>query len=157
MRRSDREVKDRAEILDILSKCDVLRLGINTPDFPYVVPMNFGAEAEGEALTLWLHSASAGSKLGLLGEDSRAGFEADCSHKLVAGARACNYTMEYESVVGGGDIRVCGDSGEKRRGLKAIMRHYAPDGDFDFTDAELAGVCVLRLDVARITGKRFHK
>jgi len=44
MRRNDREIKSREEMLEILSKCDVIRLGINTLDYPYVVPMNFGVE-----------------------------------------------------------------------------------------------------------------
>jgi nitroimidazol reductase NimA-like FMN-containing flavoprotein (pyridoxamine 5'-phosphate oxidase superfamily) len=65
--------------------------------------------------------------------------------------------MEYESVIGCGEINVSADSGGKLRGLKAIMRHYAGEKDFSFNEAELEAVCVLRLDVARITGKRLKK
>lgn len=157
MRRSDREITNRREITDILGRCDAVRLALNTPDYPYVVPMNFGFESVGPSLVLWLHCAPGGLKLDLIKKDNRAGFEADCSHNLVFGESACRYTMEYESVIGRGDIFVCDDSLGKLTGLGAIMRHYAPGRDFEFSDDELAGVCVLRLDVAQITGKRLKK
>jgi nitroimidazol reductase NimA-like FMN-containing flavoprotein (pyridoxamine 5'-phosphate oxidase superfamily) len=154
MRRSDREVKDHSAILDILNRCDVIRLGINTPDFPYVVPMNFGTETEGESLILWFHCAPEGLKLDNIKKDPRVGFEADCSRSLIPGKNACYYTMEYESVIGCGNISILTDDDSKLRGLKAIMRHYAPEEDFSFTEPALAPVCVLRLDVTQITGKR---
>lgn len=100
MRRSDREIKSRQEILDVLNRCDVIRLGINTPDYPYVVPLNFGVEADERSITLWFHCAAEGLKLDNISRDPRAGFETDCSHRLVAGKNACNYSMEYESVIG---------------------------------------------------------
>ena len=157
MRRTDREVKSHEEITQILSRCDVIRLGINTPDYPYVVPMNFGMESDGGKLTLWLHCAKEGLKLDNIKLDPRVGFEADCSHKLITGETACEYTMEYESVIGCGNIHICGDNRSKHRGLKAIMTRYAPNKEFDFPDRVLDSVCVLRLDVMQITGKRLEK
>ena len=154
MRRNDREITNRQEILDILFKCGVIRLVINTPNYPYVVPMNFGIEAEGQTLTLWFHSACEGMKLDLIKQDNRLGFEADCSNNIIAGGRACDYTIEYESVIGFGDMEICDDIESKLRGLRAIMRHYVPGEEFTFTDTELAAVCVLRLNVKQITGKR---
>ena len=154
MRREDRELKSLQECLDILSKCDVLRLGIVATDCPYVVPMNFGVDTEGQSITLWLHSAPGGLKLDLIKENPLVGFEADCSHNLVAGEKACYYTMEFESVIGCGRVSAPDDYISKRRGLRAIMHHYVPDEDFEFEESELAGVCVLRLEVDRITGKR---
>ncbi len=154
MRRNDREVKERKDVIDILSRCDVIRLGIISPDFPYVVPMNFGFEDDGVALTIWLHSAPQGLKLELIRENSRVGFEADCSHKLITGDAVCQFTMEYESVIGCGVVSKCADNAGKERSLQAIMRHYAPERSFSFSAQELAPVCVLRLDVMQITGKR---
>jgi len=157
MRRSDREINSREEILGILNKCDVLRLGINAPDYPYVVPMNFGFDVENDCITIWLHCAFDGLKLELLNKNPKVGFEADCSHKIIAGEKACNYTMEYESVIGNGRITVCDYSEDKLRGLRLIMKHYEPEKDFDFPETAVKSVCVLRLDVMRITGKRRKK
>ena len=154
MRRSDREIKNREDILAVLGRCDVIRLGINTPDYPYVVPMNFGMETESDSVILWFHSAPEGLKLDIIRKDPRVGFEADCSHNLVAGEKACSFTMEYESVVGFGNISIPDDDESKQRGLKSIMRHYVIENDFSFSGSELAAVCVLRLDVLQIAGKR---
>ena len=157
MRRKDREIKNREDIIDVLSRCSVVRLGINNNDYPYVVPMNFGFEAEGESLSLWFHCATAGLKLDLIRKNPKVGFEADCSLSLVEGERARNFTMEYESVIGHGSIEICEDSANKRHGLRAIMRQYAPGKDFDFRDEEIADLFVLRLDVVQITGKRLKR
>ena len=154
MRRTDREIKGRQEIFAVLQKCDVIRLGISTPDYPYVVPMNFGMEINGDSLTIWLHCAQEGLKLENIMKDNRVGFEADCSHKLITHEEAGQFTMEYESVIGCGDIHLCDDADEKRRGLTALMRHYAPDKEFTISEQTLAGVCVLRLYVVQISGKR---
>ena len=154
MRRSDREVKSREEILEILSKCDVVRLGINTYDYPYVVPLNFGIETGGDSIILWFHSAPEGIKLVNIQKDPRVGFETDCSHKLIAGENACNFTMEYESVIGCGNVSIPNDNESKRRGLQSIMRHYVNEKEFSFSDSNLSAVSVLRLDVVQITGKR---
>ena len=157
MRRTDREVTSHDEMLAILHKCDVVRLAFNRPDYPYVVPMNFGVESNGESFMLWLHCAHEGLKLDLIRQDARVGFEADCSHKLIAAENACAYTMTYESVIGCGDICICEDVESKRQGLKAIMLHYEPEKEFAIPDQAVASVCVLRLDIIQLTGKRLEK
>ena len=157
MRRKEREITSRDDITDVLRRCNVIRLGLNTGSYPYVVPMNFGFESEDESLTLWFHSAPEGFKLDLIRQNPKVGFEADCSLNLVEGERARGYTMEYESVIGHGDMVICEDNETKRRGLTAIMRQYAPGRDFDFRDDEIADLFVLRLDVVQITGKRLKK
>ena len=59
-------------------------------------------------VTIYLHCAPEGLKLDLIKKDSRIGFEADCSHNIIEGDNACNYMMEYESVIGCGvSVFVC--------------------------------------------------
>ncbi|MBQ5859130.1 MAG: pyridoxamine 5'-phosphate oxidase family protein, partial [Peptococcaceae bacterium] len=41
MRRKDREVTNRQQILSIMESCDVCRLGLVDNNMPYVVPMCF--------------------------------------------------------------------------------------------------------------------
>jgi len=157
MRRADREITDHQEILAVLGRCSVIHLGINTSDYPYVVPMNFGFDNQGDSLTLWFHCAADGLKLDLIRQNPQVGFAADCSHRLITGDKARNYSMEYESVAGFGNISICEDGADKQRGLQAIMHHYAPKRAFEFTELELSSVCILRLDVLQITGKRLMK
>ena len=44
MRRSDREIKDRDQIIEVIKKCDVCRLALNDGGYPYILPLNFGME-----------------------------------------------------------------------------------------------------------------
>jgi len=159
MRRHDRKIENLEDILDVLGRCDVVRLGINTPDYPYIVPMSFGIEhtdrsLADKSLIMWFHCAFEGLKLDMIKRDPRVGFEADCSHRLIAGDKPCQFGMEYESVIGCGNISMCDDAASKRHGLKVITNHYSPQSDTRFSDSELASVCVLRLDITQITGKQ---
>ena len=42
MRRTDREVTDPAEITEMMTRCEVLHLALNTDTVPYILPVNFG-------------------------------------------------------------------------------------------------------------------
>ena len=59
MRRSDREITDRNEILGVMEKCDVCRLALNDAEYgyPYILPLNFGMKADGEQIVLYFHGA----------------------------------------------------------------------------------------------------
>ena len=52
MRRKDREITDFNEIIEIIKKCDVCRIALNDEDFPYIVPLNFGLDIQGEQVFL---------------------------------------------------------------------------------------------------------
>ena len=157
MRRSDREVSDKAEIIKIIDKCDVCRLGLSDDNIPYVVPMNFGYQYNGSKLTLYFHGANEGKKHDIIAKNPIACFEMDCSHRLVEGDNAWQYTMEYESVIGSGEILYCNEKSEKTEALKHLMKQYAGDKDFIFPDHVLDTVTVFKLEVAEFTGKRLIK
>ena len=67
MRRRDREITDREKMLEIVAECDCCRLGLVDNGEAYIVPMNFGFEDAGSALTLYFHCAAEGRKLDLNG------------------------------------------------------------------------------------------
>ena len=62
MRRNDREVTDINEIMEIIADCDVCRLALNDDEYPYIIPLNFGAELVDGKVTLYFHSALKGKK-----------------------------------------------------------------------------------------------
>ena len=67
MRRRGRESTDREKMLEIVAECDCCRLGLVDNGEAYIVPMNFGFEDAGSALTLYFHCAAEGWKLDLIG------------------------------------------------------------------------------------------
>ena len=59
MRRKDRAVTSPSEIVEIMSRCEVLHLAIAAQPAPYLLPVNFG-------MTLYVHGAMDGTKYALL-------------------------------------------------------------------------------------------
>lgn len=154
MRRKDREVTGKDEILAILEKCRVLRLGLCDGDKPYVVPLNFGYRTEGGKLFLCFHSAKEGRKIELIRKNPTVCFEADASFQLVTGKRACEWSAEYESVIGEGRAVLLDDPTEKAAALDCIMERYGFHGKPEYSTESLAAVAVIRIDVETVSGKR---
>ena len=157
MRRSDREITDIEEILKIIDKCAVCRLAFSEDNFPYIVPMNFGYEYTDGNLVLYFHGAKEGRKLDIISKNPFACFEVDCSHKLIEADEACDFSMEYESVIGSGRISLCVENTEKTYALKQLMMHYSKNEEFTFPDRALESATVFKLDVTEVSGKRNMK
>ena len=157
MRRSEREITDKAEIIKIIEKCAVCRLALSDNNIPYIVPMNYGYEYSDDKLTLYFHGANEGKKHDIIANNPTVCFEMDCSHKLIEADEAANYTMEYESVIGNGVASYIIDKSEKIMGLRRLMKQYAKDKDFTFPDHVIDSVTMFKLDVSDFTGKRLKK
>lgn len=155
MRRSDREITAFEEIVDIIEKCDVCRLALNDEEYPYILPLNFGMQVEGEEITLYFHGANHGTKYEIMKKDSRASFEMDCMHKLVMDEETGNCTMEYKSVVGHGQIEIVPEE-EKYDALCILMRHYHQE-EFPFNQRVIPYTIVFKLKVKSWTGKKRMK
>ena len=157
MRRSDREVADKSEIVEIIDKCEVCRLAFSDNNIPYIVPMNFGYSYEEGKLTLYFHGASEGRKHDMIKKNPVASFEMDCSHKLIEAEEAGDYSMEFESVIGSGNIKYCTEKADKTHALKQLMKQYAKDREFTFPDHVMDSVTVFKLEVEEFAGKRLKK
>ncbi|MDD2533563.1 MAG: pyridoxamine 5'-phosphate oxidase family protein [Eubacteriales bacterium] len=157
MRKSNREITDRAELRAILDACDVCRVAFSDQGQPYIVPMNFGFRWVESELTLFFHCALEGRKLNIIHENNRVCFEMDHRHELVVGERACDYSMKYESLIGNGVIDLITDPDEKIDGLTVLMHQYSSRTDWTFDEKVLARTHVLRIRVSDFTAKRLSK
>lgn len=147
MRRADREILEFDRMLAVADACDCCRLGLLDDAGAYIVPLNFGYEAEGEKLTLYFHGAGQGKKIDLIREQKSASFEMDTRHALVEGETACAYSYRYQSVMGRGRIRLIEEYEEKVHGLQAIMAHYSRDREFAFGEEAVNRTAVIKLEV----------
>ena len=120
MRRRDREITDREKMLEIVAECDCCRLGLVDNGEAYIVPMNFGFEDAGSALTLYFHCAAEGRKLDLIGSGADVSFEMDCSHLLRAADIACAFSYSYGCVMGRGHAAPATDNDEKHHALERL-------------------------------------
>lgn len=153
MRRRDREVAGLADILAILDRCEVIRLGLCVGNRPYIVPMNFAYEAAGERVAVYLHCVSKGKKLDMIAENNNVCFEADCSYETLAAEKACDWSARFQSVIGEGIIEVLAEDAQKAAALDAMMKRYGFTGRPHYDPKMLAAVTVLKITVTSLTGK----
>ena len=151
MRRKDREVTQPSEIADIMSRCEIVRLALNTETVPYILPLNFGMEPDG--MTIYIHGAMDGTKYDLVAQDNRTAFEMDCSCSIILNAEDHECSMAYESVIGWGYIDELVEESEKRHALKRLMAQYHAE-EFAFNDGPLPRTRILRLRIQERTAKR---
>jgi len=149
MRREDREITDCLEIESILYNAVICRIGLAVEDEPYIIPLSFGYEDK----VIYLHSALEGKKISMLKENPRCCFEVDQCDNIVRGERPCAWGMRYRSVIGFGRACFVEDCEEKKKGLSCIMRHYS-DETYRFSDEDIRNVCVIRIDIDSMTGKK---
>lgn len=153
MRRKDREVTDEAKIDEIISRCHCCRIGFNDSGEVYIVPLNFGYVKRGEKRCFYFHSAKEGRKIDLVKEGCGVGFEMDCGYRVHPGEAPCDCYAEFSSIIGSGNVEIVTDPQEKILGLQSLMKQAAGEENCEFRTEMLDAVCVLRLDVDRLTCK----
>jgi nitroimidazol reductase NimA-like FMN-containing flavoprotein (pyridoxamine 5'-phosphate oxidase superfamily) len=149
MRRKENEITDKVDMEAIIRKSTVCRLALSHDNLPYIVPLCFGYEEN----LLYFHTAREGEKLEILKKNQNVCFEFDIDHEVVKGEKACKWGMKYRSVIGFGTGSVIRDPESKRHALDIIMRQYS-EGPFAFQEAALERTVVIKVEIARMTGKK---
>lgn len=145
MRLAEREVKDINEIQRILTEAQVCRIALFDGSYPYIIPMCFGYDLDGDKLEIYLHSAAKGKKIDLIKANSHAAFEIDKLSRIVGGEAACSFTADYESITGAGSIDVISGI-DKLTGLNLIMNKYdSGSKEHKYTEQMLNNVVILKL------------
>ena len=152
MRRSDREIKEFNELINVMERCDVCRLAFFDEEYPYILPLNFGMQVMDDKITLYFHGALEGKKYDLMAKNNKVGFEMDCSHRLVTDVETKNCTMEYESIIGTGILEYV-DEQDKYDALYLLMKHYHKE-DFEFNKEVMSRTKIFKLIVKDFAGKR---
>ncbi len=153
MRRSDREIKDIEKIHDVMQSCTTCRLGFYDDGEVYIVPLNFGIVRFGDETTLYFHSAKEGRKITLIQKNPTVGFEMDTNFLLKSGDVACEYTAQFESIIGTGDISFVSDFAEKEKALCSIMHHHTGKNDWTFPKKEVDAVCIFKVVIKTMSCK----
>lgn len=152
MRRVDREITQREDMLAMLEHMPVLRLGLNYEGLAYIVPVNYGYIHE--PLTFYVHSSCKGKKIELLRLNPHISFELDGAHRLIQADEACGYSFAYDSIMGQATVQFIEDKVEKIEALNHLMFKHTQKNDWTYADASLDRVCVFKLDVTQWSAKR---
>lgn len=154
MRRTDREITDFSQIVEIMKRCGVCHVSF-VAEYPYVVPMNFGMKIDGEEITLYFHGANIGKKHYLIEKNNKVGFVMENMLSVLTYDIACKSVAEYESVMGYGKIEYV-DGEEKLEALEFLMSQYAkPSGEkFEFDLEAVNHTCIMKLKIEGLSAKR---
>lgn len=154
MRRKDREVTELSKIVEIVERCDIVRLGMVDNGQPYIVPLNFGYELIDDQLSLYFHSAKEGRKIDIMKVNPAVCFEMDCSFKKLEGEVACNWSAEFESIIGYGRVEFLNNEAEIKHALDCMMKKYGFSGMPSYKDDVLKRTAVYKLTVDTLTAKQ---
>lgn len=151
MIRKEREVKDFGDIVDVLKRCQTIRLGLINQNNPYVVSVSFGLDIVDEKVIIYFHSAIAGLKVDCITQNNRICIEADIFYKVEP--TKTGITARYESVIGNGIVSRVED-GEKIYGLRKLVEHYGYN-DYPLDSCKgLNKTTVYKIVLSELTGKR---
>jgi nitroimidazol reductase NimA-like FMN-containing flavoprotein (pyridoxamine 5'-phosphate oxidase superfamily) len=149
MRRKDKLVEDRAWMDSVLREGELVFIALASPDGdPYALPIGYGYE-DG---VIYIHGAPTGLKNDMIAANPRASFNVSVGVELVRDESGDEYSNNYRSVTGFGDITEITGLAEKNRALAILMKHYG--GPHEDVDSEKAKrVWVAKLVIKEMTGK----
>lgn len=157
MRRKDRQLSSFEQMLAIVERCDVLRLGIADGEYPYIVPVNFAYQVERhenqDTLCLYTHGAIFGRKYELLRRKRCCSFEMDLIHDIVLLPEYGAVTQRYESVMGEARVEFL-EGDDKQHAIDDIfMARWELTRNFDYNHHMVPHTAVMRLVVTAMSGK----
>ncbi|KKH50395.1 pyridoxamine 5'-phosphate oxidase family protein [Methanosarcina sp. 1.H.A.2.2] len=142
-------IRDPQKIEEILSIAKFLRLALSDAETPYIVSMAFGYKDN----AIYLHSSREGRKIDVLKRNPRVCFEADIETEVLTDDDPCKYNVRYRSVIGHGQAKFLEDYNEKVEGLTVLSEHYGKKGPFEFEAWKVNRLCVIKIEIEKMTGK----
>ncbi len=152
MRRNEKHMPSPDAAKALLHVADVLHLGLYGDGWPYVVPVNFALVDD----TLYIHSARKGRKIELLQQNDKVCFQAETDVALSEPSdpsRACQWGMQFRSIIGFGRAAVHTDLPTLKTGLDALMARYS-SREYTYPDAILEKTAMIVVTIEVITGKQ---
>ncbi len=153
MRRKDREITNREEMIQMIENAKVLRIALFDNAYPYIVPMHYGYTIEDSKVVFYMHSAKEGHKLDLIHQNGNVCVEIENEMEIISGGDVpCQYGAKFASVIVRGKAEIVEDTDEKIKGLKVLMLHQV-NQDFEINEQMADMVCVIKVVVDEISAK----
>ena len=155
LRRKEKEIKDKAELKAILASTQYVTIAMCRDNVPYLVTLSHGYDKERNAI--YFHCAGEGKKIDILKANNRVWGQAIVDRGYSHGY--CDHL--YASIQFGGRVSFVADEAEKRRALEVMIRQLEREPGkimaAQVTDAAVAKVCIGRIDIEYMSGKRSEK
>jgi len=160
VRRQDRACDD-AWTASFFARAQVGHLATRWEDQPFITPLIFWYDPQQHEI--YIHHTKKGGRLHANVERfPRVCFEASEMGRLIPADTALGFSMQYQSAVAFGDIRLVEDGDEKRRILYGLIEKYfpglQPGQDYrPITEGELERTAVFAIAIDSWSGKRSER
>ena len=150
-------VQDDQWITEFLARASIGHIATRWDDQPFITPTNFWYdEAQHE---IYFHSNIVGRIRANAERHDRVCFEASEFGKFLPSNVALEFSIQFESVIAFGSIRVLADAAERRRALNGLLHKYFPQMTSGqeyrpITDEELKRTSVYAISIESWSGKR---
>jgi len=148
--------RDEAWIVDFLNKVQIGHIATRSDNQPYITPTLFWYSPEQHEI--YFHSNITGQVHSNAEQYPEVCFEASRAGKLQPSNLALEFSMQYESVIAYGKIRVVENEADKKRFLYGLIEKYFPGmvaGEHyrPITDKELKRTSVYAIAIEKWSGK----
>jgi nitroimidazol reductase NimA-like FMN-containing flavoprotein (pyridoxamine 5'-phosphate oxidase superfamily) len=155
LRRKEQEIRETSELKAILAKTRYVTVAMCKNNEPYLVTLSHGYDGERNAL--YFHCAYAGKKIEILKANDRVWGQALVDRGYVPGK--CDHL--FSTVQFSGRVSFVEDASEKRHALAVMINQLEQEPDkvmaAQVSDASVAKVCIGRIDIGFLSGKRSEK
>ena len=152
--------QDDGWIEDFLRRAPIGHIATRWDEQPFITPSLFWYDPERQAI--YFHSNISGRVRANAERHAEVCFEAYEMGKLLPSNVALEFSLQYESAIAFGKIRVLDDAEEQRRALNGLIEKYFPDMTRGvhyrpITDQELKRTSVYAIAIESWSGKRNWK
>lgn len=155
MNKKENEIKNRQELIEIISRGKYTTLSLCRGNEPYIITLNYGFDREKNSL--FFHTSREGLKIDFIRQNPYAcgTIIEDKGYKM----GECDHA--YRSVVFWGTLTIVEDLQEKKQGMDVLLHHLEENPDEirerllkDDRVYEQRNLAILKLDIQEITGKQ---
>lgn len=150
-------VQDDNWIVEFLRQAQVGHVATRWDEQPFITPTLFWYDSEKHEI--YFHSNISGRVRANAERHPKVCFETSQAGSLLPSNIALEFSLQYESVIAFGEIRVIEDQGEQERALMGLIEKYFPDlrpGEHyrPITPQELKRTSVYGIAISSWSGKR---
>ena len=139
----------RSEIDQIIHNALYCQLACSLNNEPYIIPIAYGYDGE----AIYFHTGMEGKKIDVFSANPKVCLSFIVDVKIHPNPlEACQWSFQYKSVIGYGDVKEINNLNQRLNALSAIMAHYTQK-QWDFPEDELSKTRLWKVKLHDLTGK----
>jgi nitroimidazol reductase NimA-like FMN-containing flavoprotein (pyridoxamine 5'-phosphate oxidase superfamily) len=153
MRRSEKTINEKDEIIKIIGRQEFMTLALSREDIPYIVSVNYGFDAQSSCL--YFHCAQNGKKIDYMKSNPK--IYGQILEELAYKQGECSYA--YRSVQFEGVVSFVESSAEKTHALSLMIEKLENDDEIPvvkdkfITSSSIESITIGKIMVRSFTGK----